>query len=291
MKEIYIYDNAGTSNVQIHDHDSDVGYWCSPPLQGFESPSTRISVIERGGEHGAYMASALYGARAITLEGTVHGDTVATFEDRRRDLQNILHIERDSYGIPKLKTLKFTTQDDLELQCAVNVASPLLMNKVNILHARFQINLVAPEYTLEAQTATTQNFTTPTATGFTWPFVWPVTWGTSSGAAHVLTNNGNGYAYPTITFTGPLTNPRLLNTTTGEEMALTQTILSGQVVVITMRDRTIVQDGSINRISLKTAPSTWWALVPGANSLNFGTSSSSDIGTCTVSFRDAYVGI
>lgn len=291
MKSITIYDNAGSTSLQIHSSTSDIGYFCTPPISGLESPVVRTSVIERSGEHGAYMPTALYGPRPITLEGVVHASTVATFEDRRRDLEQILHFERDAYGIPALKTLKFTTQDDLTLQCAVNLISSLIMQKVNILHANFQINLVAPEYVLEAQTLTSQNFTVGTGGGFVMPTVVPIVFTASSGSSATLTNSGNGYAYPTITFTGPLTNPRLLNSTISEEMAITQTLSSGQSVVITMRDRTIIQDGSINVIQNKTAPSTWWAMPPGNNALYFGTSSASDIGSCTVAFRSSFIGI
>ena len=291
MKSITIFNSDSSDSVQIHSSSTDLGYWVRAPIQGLESPSMRTILQDRAEEHGSFFSSSLYGSRVITLEGTIAADAATTYESRRSDLEEILKIERNAYGIPQPKILKFTTMDDLNLQVKCIVDSPLQLAIDFPTHGRFAMNLIAADHFIEAQSASSSTFSAPADGGFILAIELPITFTASTNSNKTITNAGNGEAYPILTFNGPLTNPRMQNSTTGRGFGITQTLTSGQAVVVNMRDKTVVQDGVTNVIGNKTASSKWWALEPGANDIFFASSDSSEAGTCVLSYRDSYIGV
>ena len=290
MKSITIENSDASDSVQIHSSTSDLGYVVQG-IDGLEFPATRIGVINRGGEHGAFIASSFYGERRINLEGRVYADANTTNETRRRDLETILGIERDSDGIPALKTLKFTTLDDKNLQIKCSIASPLKMAVGRPRDSAFQIDLVS-DYPIEGQTANSTTFTTPTGGGFILAVEVPIVFTASTGSNKTLTNSGTGEAYPTLTFNGPLTNPSMHNQTLGKTFAVTKTLISGDTLVVDMREKTATLNGVTNSMGDLTAASEWIWLLSGGNTFQFASSGgSADTGTCVVAWRDSYLGV
>jgi hypothetical protein len=289
MKSITIENSDASSSLQIHSNTSDIGYVIQS-IEGLEYPSTRISVINRGGEHGTFFASSFYGERRVTLEGRLYADSSVTNETRRRNLESILDIERDANGVPAHKNLKFTTLDDLQLQISCIVAAPLKMPVGRPRDSAFQIDLVA-YYAIQSQTQHSESFTSPSGGGFILPVVLPVTFTASSGSNKTITNAGTTDANPAIVFTGPLTNPALSNVTLGKSIALTRTLNSGDIVTLDMREKAALLNGTTNIIGDITSASQWWWLSPGNNDIQFSTSNSADTGSATLIWRDAYLGV
>lgn len=289
MKAITIFNSDASSSLQIHANTGTPTYLVNS-ITGLEYPGLRTVTIERGGEHGAYTPISLYGPRLVSITGACLSDTSATFEDARRDLEQILAIEHDINGYVLQKTIKFTTMDDVLLQLPCTLASPLVMPITVPNFTDFTINLVS-DYALESQTLSAETFSSPSGGGAIVPFVVPVTLAASSGSSKTVTNAGTVEAWPTITFAGPLTNPVLSNTTVGFYFGLTQTLASGDVVVASMRDHTCVLNTSTNNIANKKVNSEWWWLAPGANTVTLGTSNSSDAGSVLLSWRSAYAGV
>ncbi len=293
MKTITIENSDASDSVQIHSNTSNVvelGYSVRS-VDGLEFPSTRIGVINRGGEHGAFIASSFYGERRITLEGRVAAGTDVGNEERRRDLETILAIERDSDGLPSLKTLKFTTLGDIDLQIKCSVASPLRMSIERPLDSPFQIDLVS-DYPIEGQTANSTTFTSPSGGGFILAVDVPIVFAASSGSNKTLSNVGTTEAYPILTFSGPLTNPSMHNQTLGKTFAITKTLISGDTLVVDMREKTATLNGTTNALGDLTSNSEWIWLVPADNTMQFATSGgSTDTGNCVVAWRDSYLGV
>ena len=71
-----------------------------------------------------------------------------------------------------------------------------------------------------------------------------------------------------IRISGPVDGPRLRNETTGHELALDITLVSGEWVDLDSKNRTVLLQGTANRYSTLTTPE-WWELQPGANQLRF----------------------
>jgi hypothetical protein len=118
----------------------------------------------------------------------------------------------------------------------------------------------------------------------------------------VMTNNGNAPAWPLIRFYGPtvgtVTEVTLTNVTTGGELVLGTTILTGQILTADMYSIITVAPSALHVIRLGTTNKyTDWAqprepfyIAPGDNTLRFEVSAgTSTDATCVITFNDTWL--
>ena len=286
MKNMYI------DELQIHDYqDNTLGYLVNSDIDGLAFPLLRKSSYERPGEYGDYLSNTLYSGRLITLTGRVWGDSLTQYNERRRALQQYFSYQKDSYGHPVKRTLKFTTMDDLELQVNVVAQSPLRMDYKNLLASEWQIDLYSPDFYIESQTEHTQGLLAPAGGGFVLPFILPIVFDTKVGGTLVIENLGTTQYYPTITFNGDLTHPVLYNTTIDKYIDLDYDIaMADTPVIVDNRNKTIKQ-GSTPLMSARGVGSSWLWLEPGENIFTLTTSDSGDDGNVQIAYRDSYLGV
>lgn len=110
---------------------------------------------------------------------------------------------------------------------------------------------------------------------------------TGSQAYVTLTNTGNITVYPEITITGGITNPRIVNQTTGDYILLDITTASTDVITIDPDLRLITLNGDPAR-NLLAAGSTWFGLPPGATTIGI-VADYNATGICTFAYRNGYV--
>lgn len=82
-------------------------------------------------------------------------------------------------------------------------------------------------------------------------------------------NAGDEPVRPVVVFRGPVTNPALVLTTTGDRIAADIALGPGDYLEVDMRARTAMLNGSSPRQGAITTDSVWWALQPGPNPLRF----------------------
>ncbi len=288
MTEIYL------DAYHLHSLTVDLPTRVRQPLSGIESAAIRLDSYNRPGEHGTTIANALYGEQTIALEGSLHGrgaTEAAAQSDYRRQrqlLREAVSIKRDANGTVQPRVLAL-----IDLTGAVW--------RLNVVTRRFVLPETLPTYStwmlelaavgfIESATQTSLTLTLPKSGGVTIPATFPLVFGASSGGSLIATNAGTAETYPTITLQGPLINPSITNETTGERLALTLTLGASDTVVINMARRTILQGGTTNRMGAKSAGSTFWSLSPGDNTLRFR-ADAYDVGTATVAYRSAYLGL
>lgn len=285
MKSIYI------DSTQIHDYTSVTNsIFTKIDIAGLEMPEIRLSSYEKAGEFGAFISNQLYGGRLITIEGGIYSSTQSTFESKRRALIDAIKISKDSDSVPEAKVLKFTTLDDLELQCNVFLRK-FKMNKQKYCYADFMIEFYAADIAIESQTLSSNGLSTLASGGAVYPIIYPVIYGGSAAGTQTITNAGNIEAWPIITLTGILTDPIITNTTTGKYMSLDITLGASDTLVIDMKNKTIVLNGTTNSLSTKALASEWWWLDAGANIVTLATGSGGDNGLVTIEYRDSYLGV
>ncbi len=117
-----------------------------------------------------------------------------------------------------------------------------------------------------------------TSGGLTWPLTWPLAWGTTLSGIITPDNEGNFETGALLAMTGPVTNPRVLNLTTGQTIGVTLVVADGSVLVIDLTERTVLLNGTASRMSTLTADSEWWALQPGENQIRY----SADTATASI---------
>lgn len=115
------------------------------------------------------------------------------------------------------------------------------------------------------------------------------------GGSQTFSVAGNYPTFPVIRFNGPITNPTISSSTTGQSIALTATITAGNWIELDLSygKKTVYDNLGANRISTVSATSNLatWSLVPDNNILvvtGTGTSASSDV---TLTYYTRFTGI
>lgn len=118
------------------------------------------------------------------------------------------------------------------------------------------------------------------------------------GAGIVMVDNDGHLDIPMrIEFSGPATNPKVQNLTTGEEIEISGSLLTGEQIVITTdyHKKTVTKiasDGTeTNGETWITDGSKFLWLAIGENRLKYGSSNESQVNEVTVYYRRAYTGV
>jgi hypothetical protein len=116
--------------------------------------------------------------------------------------------------------------------------------------------------------------------GLDFDIVFDLDIGTVVGGLVSCTNSGNTPVYPQATLPGPITNPSIINTTTGKTLRMVGSVDSGDSLIVDFYQRTILLNGTSSRYNFfDSNVSEWWTLQPGANSVQYSTSSGTASGT------------
>lgn len=110
--------------------------------------------------------------------------------------------------------------------------------------------------------------------------------GGGSSGIYAAVNNGTTNADPLVVITGIVTNPSIINDTTGETIAFNISLDTGEFLVIDFAAKTVLLNGTESRYGTKSG--TWFQIVPGTNNIRF-LADASDVGVGAMfRFSDAY---
>lgn len=124
--------------------------------------------------------------------------------------------------------------------------------------------------------------------GLVFPAVAPLAFaGSASGGQVTATNAGEFPAPWTATISGPVTDPRIENVTTGQTVAFTGTVDTGQTLVVSSLDRTVLLNGTASRYSWLVGTSQWFDLAAGDNTVRFA--GTSGTGSMSLAFRSVWI--
>lgn len=243
--------------------------------QGFEYPELSNVTVSVPGRSGQFYLNSDYEARRLSWEGLANGVT------ERREIS--------SFQIGSLKTLKFSTCDDIALQTDVEILKFIMPSKLG--RSKYLFEALAPDYRFVAQVASIATTQVTIVTGGTaLPTALPISFGSVTGTPALTVNNaGNAYASTVFTIKGPGTNFIVQNQTTGQSFNVNIALLSNETVVVDTENRTVVK-GSTNQYGLFSGD--FWELAPGNNEIFFNADSGTDANTLlTIDYRSSYLGI
>jgi hypothetical protein len=274
------------NGLVLNDPNNPNGIYLDEPIDGLGLPPIRTTSADYSGRDGGYVGSQFYSSRLITLTGFIFASTPTALEASRRALAAAV-------ASPTV-TLLITTNGGSQYLLNCNVSSldmPILrtFNK-----AAFNLTLIAPDPTIYDNSASGLMSVTVNPArggGITWPIAWtPVVWAAGSLPTTIVIT-GNVTLYPVITLTDQMTNPTIMNQTTGQFFSLTGLTTSlGDRLVIDMKNRTVLLNGG-SVLPFVTTTSSWWPLLPGNNTINLNTANSADTTVATVQWRSGYRGI
>jgi hypothetical protein len=276
---------ARLNDLTINDPSADNGFYLEGDILGLALPDIRTSAGVFSGRDGGFVGAQFFGSRYITLTGRAFSSDIATLEDKRLELQQVLSNRQI--------TLRLVTYagNSYIIECHVTRMDMPIDRSLHF--ARFKIELLAPDpviYDDSGGVELSVEFSRVFGDGFAWPIEWPLEWPESNGATTV-NNGGSVTILPRIELNGSMTNPVLTNITTGRLFALTGLATSPDAtVVIDMRARTVTLNGG-NITHLVSSNSTWWGLQPGGNDITLETGDTGDTVMATLSWRAGFMGI
>ena len=254
-------------------------------LSGFDYPTARVDVFDRGLYHGATIGNYAYGRRVFVIEGQIVGSSVQDHGEKRRAFERAFTLFNGTQRMVINATSGFSVYAN------VIVESQPVINYVVVsgIISDFMVTLVSAYPYFRATTTTSVSLDVFSGGGATIPSTIPMSLAVGGTGTATITNNGNGYAYPTITIVGPCTNPSVANSTTGESIGITYTLASStDNIVVDTYNKTAVVNGTTNIANLVSG--TYLTIAPGTNELKLTVSSGT--GTLgTVVYEDTYLGL
>lgn len=229
--------------------------------------SSELIVEGDGGRHFNFY----HGRRPITLTGPLNPSVFGLEANR-----NITRLLRSTNAMRADAKLRWTATGGVPVEIAVRrSASPRVSgNRVKT----YLIGLIAADPRVYSQA-------TNTASG-----ALALNAGVALGGPLAVTNAGSTPTSPTLTVSGPISNPIFTNVTTGQVLSLTTTIAAGASVTVDFAARTIVnQAGTSIYASLNYTTSQWWALASGTNSVKVTGTWTVAGGTFSVGWKDAWL--
>jgi len=290
LKQIYIEDSEGLS-IKIHDiEDATCVYSVKRPIEGLEFPAIRTGQYTNAGADGINIVSQYLGERRVQLTGFVSGLSSSAFVGARQTFLAALRPKYSATGLLVDKWLRMTAMDGNTYRLLGEVVGATMPNEY-LTYSEFAIDFLANSNVIESYTLHTETINTRTFGGFILPVDVPIVFAGGGGLTKIINNAGGATAYPVLTFYGPLTTPRLMNTTTSKIMSLATTIAAGQSITVKMLNRTITQGGTTNKMYTMSTDSSFWGMPSGDNIFSLNSTVSGEAGYVTVEWRDAYAGI
>jgi hypothetical protein len=156
----------------------------------------------------------------------------------------------------------------------------------------WQLTLVSTDVYALASTETLTVITPGAAageTGISSPITDPITTSLNVTGQQFVVNQGDAPTWPRFRIDGPITNPQILNNTTGAKVALAYTLNPGEwLSIYPERGRILLNDTADRYSALDFANSSWWQVQAGSNDVRLLASSFSSPATLSVWHKHAY---
>lgn len=242
---------------------SGVAWRCAGPPAGWDSPPAVGSVIQRSADHGGWAAPQFYGPRVLTLACSAEAPTQALRDQARAQLQQVMPTGTSSSDLAT-----FALQEPVPKQVQVrrNGGAQITENCPTLTSVDFQVPMVAPDmrkYSVQQQSASVilpVPIINPLALPFTGPVTFPGGVPPESVTLSAL-NSGTFETRPSLTLTGPITGPAIVNANTGQQISFSALSLGpSDVLEIDTDNRQCFVNGQFFPAD---PSSSWWVLQGG----------------------------
>lgn len=254
-------------------------------VTGLDSAPYRETIRDHEGTDGGFIDAEFEKGRDVILDGTVYG-TVGDVESYLDNLK--ANFAPVTSPIPFY--LKPGTVDE-----RVIFVKPRGMRydweaarRLGITNAQFMMFAEDPRIYSSAETNTNIGYGGDAGLGLAFSFAFNVNFGGgATPGGTTVTNNGNRPTPVEFIVTGPIINPIITKTATGESLYFIIELTASDTLTINTRDRTVYLNGSSNRRNTMQSPAQWFFLDPGDNFIGFGGLSGSG-STLDINFRSAW---
>lgn len=254
-------------------------------LPGIESANT-----QRANSHGSWVGNKLADERTITWEGRFSPTLPELWADQLKELRSALSLPLGTEEYPIV--VRSIGETKLCYGAVVNRSIP--MNRAyGYYGANVSVQFLCSDPRRYSLNQNDWNLALPPVTenGLVYPLSYPLNYGeevTSSSGS--LVNDGDVITPVTLTFYGPVTNPTLLNKTTGTKLQFNIVLGATDFLAINTRTGTVMMNGVADRLYTRTAtsaPILSFGLMPGSNDMQVTAASWGSPASVGISWRDA----
>lgn len=253
-------------------------------------PNVRTGSVGRFGRHGGVGGRHYQDIRHVAITWDIFdGLDDAEFATRRDELQLAFAVIEDPAGV-KPFVWQHPGRGKLRLYCRPIDRTTPINREFSLRYGEVSVRLEATDVWIYSNTEKSATMSPGTTTGgLSFPLDFPLVFGSGgSGGSASLNNEGTAPAPWTATITGSTPNPKITHVESGRYLELSGlTVDTGDTLVFDSKDRTILYNGTASRRGLLTTASSWFALQPGLNTIQFS-SGGVATGQLTFNFRDTY---
>lgn len=269
--------------------------WIVNDLEGLDKVTSSAKLEQGPGQTGSTLLDVGLSSRVVTLTATLAARTPEEFWLARADLGRAVAVEPRRPGTqPALGNLRmdYPGQPTVELLCVPTGGPEYKM--LGGTAAEVSIEFTAPDPRI--QEIVDQAFALGSqAGGMKFPLTFPFSVGTYNAVAEIV-NRGDVYAPILARIYGDLTDPRLINRTTGETVAITGNVPAGSYIQVytgfgqkglyLVNATTGAATSIMERLNLSM--STFWSLKPGLNTIELAAATNVS-GSALVLYRPRYL--
>lgn len=258
-------------------------------VDGLESlPSIRNQDDNRGYHDGMFTGRDFLSGRSISIIFNTFGDSNGSAQTNYNTIQSIL-LPQTSGTTPLY--FKFPNSPTSEQFVNARVRGLRTTVDANYTYGYItsQVEFFCPDPNYYNNNLQTANMLISAALGRTYNRTFNYTYGGgSSSVTTTIQNIGWATTYPTITIQGPITNPIIGNTTSGNLLNFTGTYSALDTLEIDLYNQLITLNGAPARNLLISG--TWFDAPPGNSNFFFtGTGTLAGTTQATVSWYSAYI--
>lgn len=244
-------------------------------------------------EHGQYESYTYYGSRIFHAEGKLIGSDAGNYMQNRIALHNALILpSRAAMRAPLQLDLQFYgVNQPLRSYCTLDSYPELPMTTDYWAITDYLVSFKAFDPLIYGSQQHSAQLSAPViTTGAPFPLIFPVSFFEATGTDGLATNSGNIPTYPLFTITGPVTNPRIMNVTTGEALRFDGLVLNaGDEVTVDFKQRVAISSAGGNFYGTITSDSDFWQLAPGDTTFRYTADKAASPSTATLYWYDAYM--
>ncbi|HEY3559666.1 MAG TPA: hypothetical protein VGL05_19490 [Kribbella sp.] len=261
--------------------DSDGVLVTCEKASGWGSPGSKSQGQSREGEHGSSPApNPKMQPRVMQISGRITAPTRLLRQQTEHRLEAALGLD----------LFELTVVDGIELTVQTQRSGDVTIDDDTDTTSNWLAELTCPDPRRYGAAKTLTMNLPSTSGGVRFPVRFPLRFtGTMTSGDASATNDGNETAPVKVTFTGPLTTPRLTNQTTGQWVQYNDTLATADdFVVLYLRTPLValLQDTALRTGKVSTGGGGTWGVKPGANQLGFRAGGGS--GTALIEFSDTY---
>ncbi len=264
-------------------------------LQSLDAPMPAVREVaeSRTDDDGTRDTTSLFGARACSIDLLVTQDPRAVEDELSRFLhprsRPFLVVEDDGWSQARRLRLR-----------SDQFSAPLGLDLARVDARRIAAAWKAPDGIWEAveETSATVSADVSQNVGVSFPVAFPVAFSaTQAAGATVVGNLGSIPAHFRARLYGPCIGPRLVNETTGEEIAFTSdlSLAAGDYLEVDTRERTafLTVNGSSSQVSRLSSVdfvvTSWWRLEPGSQVIRYAPPLASAGAAAVIDYRACWL--